>query len=812
MTGLREDIRFAFRILLKRPGFTAVALLALALGTGANTAIFSVVNGVLLRPLPFQEPDRLVRLSEWTKQVPNMSISYPNFKDWREQNRVFDGIAATQSASYNLTGADEPERLQGRNVSWDFFDVLGVRPALGRTFRADEDRAGAARVCVISDGLWRRRFAADGMVVGRAVTLSGESYTVVGVLPAGYRFGTPTDVFVPIGLEEAGARLAPRDSHPAIYAIARMKAGVTLAQAEAGMRSVVARLAKAYPKENAGGGVAITPLRDFFVGDLRMSLLVLLGAVGFVLLIACANVANLLLARAASRHREIAVRTALGASRFRVVRQLLTESVILGVAGGTLGLLLAFWGVSALRSASLGIIPTTADISLDRTVLFFTLGVSLLTGVLFGLAPALQASKPELSVALKEGGRSGAEGAARNRVRSTLVVAEVALSLMLLVGAGLLIRSFLNLSQTDPGFDARHLLTLTLSHRVSAEDGAKAAQFFRAVEVRVRALPGVKAVAVTNGAPMLGASESLVGIEGTPSAEPDKRLLAVSYMPGRDFLKAMGIRLLRGRFFDEHDTQGAPLVAVVDEEFARRYLPGEDPIGKFFVGVPEMDIPHAEIVGVVAHVMHYGLDAPGPVQPELYRARDQLPDRFQSLFADRVTVVVRTSRDPAAMAPAVRRAIQEVDPNQPVFNVNTMEQVLSGSVASQRLSMFLLSMFAAVALVLAAVGIYGVMSYAVAQRTHEFGVRMALGAEARDVLRMVVRQGMQLTLLGVGVGLACALAMTRVMSSMVFGITATDPVTYGGVALLLAGVALIACLVPARRATKVDPIVALRYE
>jgi putative ABC transport system permease protein len=812
MHTLWQDVRFGLRMLLKKPGFTAVAILALALGVGANTAIFSVVNGVLLRPLPFKNPDRLVRLGEWSKQVPGMSISYPNFKDWREQNHVFDGIAATQFDSYNLTGGDEPERLQGRNVSWNFFDVLGVTPALGRSFREEEDHAGAPRVCVISNSLWQRRFGSDEKVVGRAVTLNGESYTVVGVLPAGYRYGTPTDVFVPIGLGEASERMGPRDNHPGIYAVARMKEGVRVEQAEAEMKQIAERLAAAYPKENTGNGVTLTPLREYFVGDIRMSLIVMLGAVGFVLLIACANVANLLLARAASRYREIAVRTALGASRFRIIRQLLTESIILAVISGTVGLLLAMWGVDVLRRASLDIIPTTADISLDRTVLFFTLGVSLLTGILFGLAPALQASKPELNEALKEGGRSGAEASARSRVRSLLVVAEVALSLMLLVGAGLLVRSFVQLLRTDPGFEPRNLLTFSLSYRVGKDEGRKAADFFKAVEERIRALPGVEAVAVSNGAPMLGAAETSFQIEGRPPAEPGKRPMTVVYFPTKDFLKAMGIRLVRGRFFDEHDTQDSPLVTVIDEDFARLYFPGEDPVGKYFEGSKEMNIPHAEIVGVVAHVKNYGLDTPGPVQAELYRARDQVPERIQPLLADRVSLVVRTSTDPAALAPAVRRAVQEVDPNQPVYNVNTMEQVLSDSVASQRLSMLLLSIFAAVAMTLAAVGIYGVMSYAVAQRTHEFGVRMALGAEGRDVLRMVVRQGMVLTLAGVGAGLLGALALTRVMSSLLFGVSATDPLTFVGVPLLLALVSLAACFIPARRATKVDPMVALRYE
>jgi putative ABC transport system permease protein len=812
METLWQDIRFGFRMLLKKPGFTAVAVLALALGVGANTAIFSVVNGVLLRPLPFKDPDRLVRLGEWSKEVPGMSISYPNFLDWREQNHVFEGLAALQFGSYNMTGVDEPERLLGRNVSWNFFDVLGVRPAVGRGFRPEEDHAGAPRVCLISYALWQRRFNSDRKIVGRAVTLNGEPYTVVGVLPAGYRYGTPTDVFVPIGLGETGEMMAPRDNHPGIYAVARLKEGVTFEQAEAEMKQIAARLAAAYPKENAEHGITLTPLREFFVGDIRASLLIILGAVGFVLLIACANVANLLLARAASRYREIAVRTALGASRWRIVRQLLTESVILGLLSGTVGLLLAMWGVDVLRRASLDLIPTTADISLDRTVLFFTLGVSLLTGVLFGLAPAVQASKPELNEALKEGGRSGSEGSARNRVRSLLVVAEVALSLVLLVGAGLLVRSFMSLLQTQPGFEPRNLLTLSLSYKVGKDEGRKAVNFFHAVEERVGALPGVEAVAVSNGVPMLGASETSFQIEGRPPAEAGKRPFTVAYYPTHDYLKAMGIRLLRGRFFDEHDTQDSPLVAVIDEDFARLYFPGEDPVGKYFEGNKEMNIPHAEIVGVVAHVKNYGLDTPGPVQAEFYYSRDQVPERFQPLLADRVSLVVRTASDPAAMAPAVRRAIQEVDPNEPVYNVNTMEQVLSDSVATQRLSMLLLTIFAAVALVLAGVGIYGVMSYAVAQRTHEFGIRMALGAEARDVLRMVVGQGMLLALCGVGAGLAGALVLTRVMSSLLYGVSATDPLTFVGVPLVLAAVALLACLVPARRATKVDPMVALRYE
>jgi putative ABC transport system permease protein len=800
-------------MLLKKPGFTAVAVLALALGVGANTAIFSVVNGVLLRPLPFKDPDRLVRLGEWSQQVPGMSVAYPNFLDWREQNHVFEGLAATQFDSYNLTGVDEPERLQGRNVSANFFDLLGVAPTLGRSFTADEDRPGAERVCLISYGLWQRRFGGDRKIVGAQLTLNDKPYTVVGVLPADYRYGTQTDVFAPIGLRGDDELMKERDDHPGIYAVARLKDGVTYGQAEAEMKAIAERLAESYPKTNGGHSITMMTLREYFVGDVRTSLLVLLGAVGFVLLIACANVANLLLARAASRSREIAIRTALGAGRWRIIRQLLTESVLLALVGGGVGLLLAAWGVDVLRRASLDVIPTTADIGLDRTVLFFTVGVSLLTGVLFGLAPALSASKADLNESLKEGGRTGTAGAARNRVRSALVVAEVALSLMLLIGAGLLIRSFVSLRGTETGFDAQKVLTMQISRKAGADEGRKVSNFLTLVEEKVRAVPGVEAVALSNGVPMLGATETGVHIEGRPPVEASKQPMTVAYWATPGYFKVMGIRLVRGRLFDEHDTQNSPLVAVIDEEFAREHFPGEDPIGKYLAGNPAEGVPHTEIVGVVAHVKHYGLDAPGPVQAERYTPLYQLPDKVMPMAGVHVSLLVRSAgTDPAAMTDAVRRAVHEVDPNQPVYGVETMEQVLSDSVASQRLSMTLLSLFGAVAMILAAVGIYGVMSYAVVQRTHEIGIRMALGARGRDVLRMVVGQGMVLALAGVGLGLAGAFALSRVVKSLLFGVTATDPLTFVGVPLVLLLVALLSTFIPARRATKVDPMVALRYE
>jgi putative ABC transport system permease protein len=799
-------------MLLKKPGFTVVAILALALGIGANTAIFSVVNGVLLRPLPFEDPDRLVRIGEWSQQVPGMSISYPNLQDWRAQQQVFTQIAATRFNSYNLTGTDEPERLQGRDVSANFFDVLGVKPALGRSFLPEEDHANSNRTCILSHGLWQRRFGADPAIIGKQLTLSGQSYTVVGVLPQSYRFGTPTDVFVPIGLKEATDMLASRDNHPGIYAYARLKPGVTFEQSVVEMKAIAQRLAQAYPKENANNSVTLIPLREYFVGDIRTSLLILLGAVGFVLLIACANVANLLLARAASRTREIAIRTALGAGRLRIVRQLLTESVLLALMGAVVGLLLALWGIDVLRTASLEAIPSVAEIKLDTSVFLFTLAVSILTGVICGLAPALQTSKPDLNESLKEGGRTGTAGATRHRIRNVLVVSEVALSLILLIGSGLLVKSFLLLRETETGFNPDNLLTMQLSYSAGEGEGMKVANFFKQVEERIKALPGAESVALSNGVPMLGSSETSFAIEGRPPAEPGKRPMTVLFVTTPDYLRTMGIRLLRGRFFTEQDTRSSPLVAVIDEDFARQQFPNEDPIGKFLEGNKELDIPHMEIIGVVSHVKNYGLDTPGPVQAELYYAWNQVPEKFLPDVGGSTSLLIRTSADPSALTAAVRREVQAIDPNQPVFNVNTMEQVLTDSLATQQLSMLLLSVFAGVALILAAVGIYGVLSYTVVQRTHEIGIRMALGARVTDVFKLVVGQAMMMVLLGIAIGLIGAFAITRVMASLLYGVSATDPLTFGLVSLLLATIALIACLIPARRATKVDPMVALRYE
>ena len=812
MRTLLQDLRFAARVLWKSPGVTAVAVVALTLGIGANTAIFSVVNGVLLRPLPYPEPERLVLVNEHSERVPQMSVAYPNFVDWRAQQTVFEQMAATQSQSYNLSGAGEAERLPGRNVSPEFFAALGVSPALGRVFTEEENAPGRERVAVISHGLWQRRFGGDAGILGRAVTLNGQPFTVVGVLPQGFRYSSPADVYVPINSAIDDTMRASRSYHPGIFVLARLKQGVTVERAREEMKTVAARLTAQYPESNTGNGVYLQPLSEFFVGQIRPSLLILLAAVGLVLLIACANVANLLLARAAARSREIAIRTALGASRPRIVRQLLTESVTLALVGGGCGLLLALWGVDALRSLAAGNLPPTAEVGLDSNVLLFTFGVSLLTGVAFGLAPALQASRADLSTSLKEGGRSQTGGVARQRMRSALVVAEVALSLLLLIGAGLMLKSFSLLRQAETGFDPRNLLTMQVSRAVGeGQSAAAAARFFDDLRERLLATPGVTAAAYSMGLPRLGAPDTSVFVAGQPMPEPGKAPQVLFYVTSPGYLEALGIPLLRGRFFDERDDVNAQLVGVVDEVFARAIFPGEDAVGKRLRGyAPGM--PDMEIVGVVGQVSQSGPDAPQPVRPQLYYAFRQVPEKYLPDFMGDVTVTVRTAGDPSPVVAAARREARALDPAQPLYSVVTMEEVMAQSVATQKLSTLLLGLFAGVALLLAAVGLYGVMSYTVTQRTHEIGVRVALGAGRRDILRMVVGQGMLLTAAGIAVGLLGAFALTRLMASLLYGVSATDPLVFAAVSLLLAAVALLASYIPARRATKVDPMVALRYE
>ena len=807
IADLWQDLRFGARMLLKRPGFTLTAVMTLALGIGANTAIFSIVNAVLLRPFAYQEPARLVIVQERGEGGgTGFSPSYPNFVDWRAQNTAFASIVAVrQNESFNFTGMGEPERLPGRLVSAEFLSTLGIKPMVGRDFLAKEDRAGATPTVILSYGFWQRRFRNDPNIIGRQLTLNLQSYTVVGITPAHFQYGADADVTVPFGL--SAERFKNRGSDPGTDVVARMKPNVSQQQAEADLNLVAVRLEQQYPATNKGRRVLLTPLHESVVGAVRRPLLILLGAVGLVLLIACANVANLLLVRASSRQKEMAVRVALGASRATLVRQLLTESALLAALGALLGILLAFWGTSLIAAQLPDGIPRLQEARVDAPVLLFTLTISLLTGLLFGLFPALHASRPNLTEGLKEGER-GSSGP-RQRLRSVLVVGEVALTLTLLVGAGLLLQSFRRALQVDTGFNARNLLAMRVSVRNS--DGQQVANFFEQLQQNVRGLPGVKSVAVSDGLPFgRDVNHPTFLIEGRPVTE--KKAFGQRYSVSPDYFQTMGIALIKGRLFTAEDNRDSPPVIVIDEALARQYFLNEDPLGKRLKQSIGSDTPSLEIVGVVRHVEPYGLDrleaGTGPAQ--FYTNFNQTP--LPSLSRRTINLVTRTEAEPLNLASAVRGQIAALNKDQAVFNVRTMEQIVAQSVAARRFSMLLLTVFAVVALALASLGIYGLMSYAVAQRSREIGVRMALGAQASDVLSMVIRQGMKLALVGVTLGLFASLALTRTMKNLLFGVSATDPATFSAIALLLIAVALLACFVPARRATKVDPMVALRTE
>lgn len=800
---LFQDLRYSLRTLLKSPGFTAVALLTIAFGIGANTSIFSIVNAVLLRPFPYKAPDRLVVVGEFR---PGGTISYPNFVDWKDDRSVFESTSAVRpNESFNLTEAGEPERLQGRLVSAGFFNTLGISPHVGRDFTAEDDRVGATKTVILSYGFWARRFGSDPTVIGRQIKLNNESYTIVGVAAANFQYGMDADVSVPIGL--SAERFRTRGADPGISAVARLNNGSSQEQTESALNVIYSRLEQQYPQSNTNRRAVLTPIHESFVGDVRRPLLILLSAVGLVLLIACANVANLLLVRASARRREMSVRVALGASRWRIVRQLLTESLLLAFIGAALGTLLSIWGTSFIANQLPDGIPRLSEAGVNGSVLAFTLGVTVFTGLLFGLVPSLEASRLNLTESLKEGDRGSSGG--RQRLRSVLVVSEVALTLTLLVGAGLLIQSFRRVLQVDPGFKANNLLAMQVS--VSNPDGAKVASFFKQLQENVRRLPGVTSVAVSNGLPLDGANHPVFFIHGRPLPEKGKESGGIRYTVSDDYFKTMGIDLLKGRTFTSQDTPDTPLAVVIDEALAERHFPNENPIGHRLAQSTSFS-PIFEIVGVVRHVQQYNLDGGPTKTPQFYLSFNQVaPDRLPGMVR-RINLLTRTSVEPTSLTSAVRGEISALNKDQAVFNVRTMEQIVSQSVATRRFSMLLLSVFAIVALALACIGIYGMMSYAVTQRTREIGLRMTLGAQRGNVLKMVIGQGMKLASLGVVLGLIASVALTRTMKSLLFGISPTDPITFLSIAALISLVALLACFFPARRATKVDPMIALRYE
>jgi putative ABC transport system permease protein len=806
---LSQDVRYGARMLFKNPGFTAIAVLALALGIGANTAIFSVVNTILLRPLPYKNPNQLVVIWENATHLgfPKNTPSPANFLDWQKQNTVFEAMAAFAERSFNLTGVGEPERLDGRRVSANLFDLLGVKPIVGRNFVPDEDKPGT-KVALLNESLWKRRFGGDPGVIGRALTLNGESYTVVGVLPNSVRlpaYGNWRDqVWVPLAFSSEEA--ANRGDH-FLQVIGRMKPGVTLEKAKAEMETIAARLAQEYPKYNVRIGAVVNPLHEEIVGNMKPALLILLGAVAFVLLIACANVANLLLARAAVRHKEIALRLALGADRARLTKQLLVESVMLSLVGGVVGLLFAYAGLRLLGSFMPADVANADTISIDAKVLVFTLIVAVVTGLIFGLAPASQASHFNLNDTLKEGGRDSGAGVRGKRLRNTLVIAEVAVSFILLIGAGLLINSFMHLRNLDPGFRADHLLALNVDlSEVKYPDNARRTAFFDEVLRRVQALPGVRSVAVAGNLPFTYNGDSMpIAVEGIPDPPPDQWPDVIYRAVGAGYFNTMGIPLVRGRDFSDQDTLDSTMTVVVSEKTAKHYWPNSDPIGKRLkAGSTTSEGPWRTVIGVVKDVRQNDFIAEPKMQ--MYFTYRQL----KSLMPN--ALVVRTAVDPLSLATSVPNAIWAVDKDQTVANVDSMEHIVAGAVARQRFSMLLLAIFAAVALVLAAVGIYGVMSYSVAQQTREIGIRMALGAQRSDVLKMTIKQGLKLVGFGLVIGLAAAFVLTRVMATLLFGISATDPVTFLTISFVLLVVAMLASYIPSVRAMRVDPMVALRYQ
>jgi putative ABC transport system permease protein len=806
MESLFSDFRYAIRGIIKRPGFTAIAVITLALGIGANSAIFSTVNALLINPLPFPDQDRVVAI--WDKNpsrgMEHNEVTVANYLDWRAQNQSFSHLALERWWSTNLTAGDTPERVQGFLVTANFFDVLRVKPVRGRNFAEEENQPGKDTVAIITDSLWQRRFGSDPNIVNKTITTNGIVRTVIGVLPAEFNYPKGAEVYAPIALTPE--LMKSRQSH-SYYVIGRLKPGVSLQNAQAEIDTITARLAAQYPETNVGLGATIYPIVADTVRQYSTALWVMMGAVGLVLLIACANVANLMLARASGRQKEIALRAALGASRWRIVRQLLVESLIIALIGGTLGVLIGVWGIDLLKASNPGeaakYAPGWKHLGINLPVLFFTLGLSLFSGLLFGLAPALQVSKPELNDALKEGGRHSSSGS--RRLRSLLVISEVALSLVLLIGAGLLFRSFLAMLKTNPGFNPDGVLTMNLNLPVAKykDDNARAA-FFADLVQRVKTVPGVQSAAVVNYLPLGGANSSDVFlVEGQPEPKAGEENDGRYRVCTPDYFQTMGISILKGRPFTDQDRAGSKPVIIVNETLARRYWPNGDAVGKRMRFYGPLDkAPWMEVIGIAQDVKH---ELNLPVTPDYYTPHAQDP-------WNAMVLVARTTVEPGSMAGSIRQQVLAIDKDQPVYGVYTMNEVRAISVTLYTFAFAMIAIFAAVALLLASIGIYGVMAFAVTQRTQEIGIRMALGARATDVLKLVITNGMSLAAIGIIAGLVGAFGITRLMASLLFNVSPTDLVTFALVTVGLLLVALLACYIPARRATKVDPLVALRYE
>jgi predicted permease len=823
---LLQDIRYGFRLLRQAPGVTLIAVLSLAIGIGANTAIFSVVSAVVLNPLPYPESHQLVALFSDRHNFHKASISYPNFLDWQRMNKSFTAIAAYRNTGYNLLGRGEPERVHGEMISAGFFHILGVNPMLGREFSAQEDQLGANPTAMISERLWRRKFGSDPSIIGQKIVLDDEARTIVGVIPdsfdlkmQNFQSSLLNDIYTPVG-EYKEPRFRDRASGWGMDAIGRLKPEVTFLQGKSDLDRIARELAAAYPDVDSDEGITMTSLREEMIGEVRGVLLVLLGAVGFVLLIACVNVANLLLARANSRQREFAVRVALGASPGRIIRQLLTECTLLSLAGGALGLLLASWGTRAALALVPQSLPRSQEISLNWQVLLFTLAISLGAGILFGLVPALKISRASIGTELKQTGRSLAGSHAR--AQGVFVIVETALALILLVGAGLMLRTLSHLWSSDPGFDPHNVITFSTAGSEQLEHQSPAAirAYYRQMRDRIAAIPGVESVSLNDGStPMRSDDEDWFWIVGTPKPAHESELpWSLTYSVEPDYLRVMKIPLLHGRFITPQDTEDSQHVIVIDESFAQKYFPGRDPIGQYIDFDTESTgpgkQPPAQIVGIVGHVNQWGLDQDGPqaLHTETYQPVWQRDEKTVVSTARFSTVYLRTRQPGVPNMQTIRQKLQEFDNSLVVFDGLTMDRVLADSIAAKRFAMTLLAIFAGIAVLLAAIGIYGVLSYLVGQRTREIGVRMALGARPLDVLRMVLADGARMTMAGVVVGLLAAIGLTQLMSSMLFGVKPTDPLTFAAVAVLLGAIALLACLIPAQRATKVDPIVALRYE